>query len=133
MITDYTATSLPIVRFLTGVHTDYIAMDYIAYRQYWRVHIPANSAIVTSVGIWHSKPCFNLYCKFLGRTNTCHILVRLVLKFLQTFKGSFRAQSMPITRSKQLVGAQEFPRGVIQKSKPAMNYQQFYSNFKRST
>ncbi len=33
----------------------------------------------------------------------CEILVRLVLKFLQTFKGSFRAQMMPITRSKQLV------------------------------
>ncbi len=43
-------------------------------------------------------------------------LVRLVLKFLQTFKGSFRAQSMPITRPKQLVGAQEFAMGVIHAS-----------------
>ncbi len=39
------------------------------------------------------------------------ILLRLVLKFLQTFKGSFRAQMMPITRSKQLVVVQEFPSG----------------------
>ncbi len=45
-----------------------------------------------------------------------NILVRLVLKFLQTFKGSFRAQTMPKTRSKQLVGAQEFPMGVIHAS-----------------
>ncbi len=35
---------------------------------------------------------------------------------MQTFKGSFRAQTMPITRSKQLVGAQEFPKGVIHAS-----------------
>ncbi len=35
---------------------------------------------------------------------------------LQTFKGSFRAQTMPITRSKQLVGAQEFPMGVMDAS-----------------
>ncbi len=32
---------------------------------------------------------------------------------LQTFKGSFHAETMPITISKQLVGAHEFPRGVI--------------------
>ncbi len=43
----------------------------------------------------------------------CHILVRLVL---QTFKGGFRAQTMPITRSKQLVGVKESPRDVIQAS-----------------
>ncbi len=28
------------------------------------------------------------------------------------FKGSFRAQTMPITRSKQSVGAQRFPLGL---------------------
>ncbi len=38
------------------------------------------------------------------------------MKFMQTFKGSFHAQTMPITRSKQLVGAQEFARGVIHAS-----------------
>ncbi len=43
----------------------------------------------------------------------CYILVLVVLKFLQTFKVSFRAQTMPITRPKQLVVAQESPRGVI--------------------
>ncbi len=43
-------------------------------------------------------------------------LVRLVLNFLQTFKVSFRAQTMPITRSKQLVGTQEFAMGVIHAS-----------------
>ncbi len=35
---------------------------------------------------------------------------------LQTFKGSCRAQTMPITISKQLVGAQEFTTGVIHAS-----------------
>ncbi len=43
-----------------------------------------------------------------------NILVRLVLTFLQTLKGSFCAQTMPITRSKQLVGTQAFPMGAIQ-------------------
>ncbi len=38
----------------------------------------------------------------------CNILVRLVLKFLQTFKDSFRVQTMPITRSKQLWGLRSF-------------------------
>ncbi len=33
-----------------------------------------------------------------------------------TFKGGFRAQTMPLTRSKQLVGAQKCPRVVIQAS-----------------
>ncbi len=47
---------------------------------------------------------------------TWNILVRLVQKFLQTFKGSFRAQTMPIKRSKPLVGTQEFPMGVIHAS-----------------
>ncbi len=41
-----------------------------------------------------------------------NILVRLVLNFLQTLKGSFHAETMPITGSKQLVGTQEFPMGV---------------------
>ncbi len=35
---------------------------------------------------------------------------------LQTFKGSCDAQTMPITRSKQLVGTQEFPMDVIHAS-----------------
>ncbi len=41
-----------------------------------------------------------------------NILVRLLLKILQTLNGSFRSQTIPITRSKQLVGAQEFPMGM---------------------
>ncbi len=38
------------------------------------------------------------------------------MNFLQTFKGSLHALTMPITRSKKLVGAQELPRGVIHAS-----------------
>ncbi len=59
--------------------------------------------------IWHfeSKAVYGL---------KCNILFRLVMKFLQTFKGSFHAQTMPITRSKQLVGGQEFARGMIHTS-----------------
>ncbi len=41
---------------------------------------------------------------------------------LQTFKGSFRAQTMPITLSQRLVGAQEFPMGVIHASSKSQFY-----------
>ncbi len=35
---------------------------------------------------------------------------------LQSLKGSFRTQTMPITRSEQLVGTREFPMGLIHAS-----------------
>ncbi len=53
------------------------------------------------------QSCLRLKVEYLS--STCS-------EVLQTFKGSCRAQTMPITRSKQLVGAQEFPMDVIHAS-----------------
>ncbi len=51
----------------------------------------------------------SLWLKVVYLSSTCS-------EVLQTFNGSFRAKTIPITRSKQLVVAQEFPMGVIHAS-----------------